>query len=92
MKKSSIATNNANIRVNETRLATPARYRGDWSHHFHQGGFYATYDVTHDGLEFVMVKPEQQSAGNQLIVTVNWVAELKRRFVDKTSVDQSQLR
>jgi serine/threonine-protein kinase len=52
-------------------------------YHFHEGGFYPTYDVTRDGQNFLMIEPEQRAAANRLIVAVNWVEELRRRIPAK---------
>ncbi len=38
----------------------------------------AHYDVSADGQRFLMIKEEQQEAGTQINVVLNWFEELKR--------------
>jgi eukaryotic-like serine/threonine-protein kinase len=67
------------MQTNPTFAAAQPRLLFEGKFFHHQGGFYPTYDVTRDGQQFVMVEPEQKISDNQLIVTVNWLDELKRR-------------
>jgi serine/threonine-protein kinase len=42
------------------------------------GAFYANYSVTKDG-EFVMVRSDEENRAENLVVVLNWFAELERR-------------
>jgi len=42
------------------------------------GGFWSNYDISRDGREFLMLKPEQTEDSTRVTMVVNWVAELRR--------------
>jgi Tol biopolymer transport system component len=73
-----------NVQTNPSFKAAAPKLLFQGKYYFHPGGFYPTYDVTRDAQQFVMIQPEQQAVANRLIVTVNWVEELRRRVPEKT--------
>ena len=42
------------------------------------GGFWSNYDVSPDGREFLMLKPEKTEDNTKVTLVVNWLAELSR--------------
>jgi serine/threonine-protein kinase len=61
------------FRFAKPRLLFEGRYASS------QGSFYADYDLSRDGREFLMMGLDRESLPTQIHVVVNWFEELKRR-------------